>query len=181
MEIQIEFGGFYGFHDEYIENRIEIDNDFSSGNDIDYYLDIENVDWNATFKDYAKNWLHRFNIMSNLSLEFVGIDSPKYYNYRTDKIIAKVNDADINDLMVFVDYVAFYEWANPQLQSRSGFHSFYNGVDDLIERAKNDDDDKSILLGMVCNYLIELNEVNEDIYELEYDIIELNDKITENE
>jgi len=34
---------------------------------------------------------------------------------------------------------------------------------------------------MVCNYLIELNEVNEDIYELEYDIIELNDKITENE
>lgn len=181
MEIQIEFGGFYGFHDEYIENRIEIDNDFSSGNDIDHYLDIENVDWNATFKDYAENWLHRFNMFCNLSLEFVGIDSPKYYNYRTDKIIAKVNDADINDLMVFVDYVAFYEWAKPQLQSRSGFHSFYNGVDDLIERAKNDDDDKSILLGMVCNYLIELNEVNEDIYELEYNIIELNDKITENE
>mgnify|MGYP007059414194 CR=1 FL=1 len=170
MEIQIEFGGFYGFHDEYIDCRMD-----------NYGIDYDNIDWNDTFKNYAENWLHRFNMMSNLGLEFVSIDSPKYYNYRTDKIIAKVNDADINDLMVFVDYVAFYEWANPQLQSRSGFISFYNGIDDLIERAKDDDDDKAILLGMVCNYLIELNEVNEDIYELEYDIIELNDKLVENE
>lgn len=170
MEIQIEFGGFYGYHDEYIDIVID-----------DYGIDFDNVDWKATSKDYAKNWLHRFNMMSNLSLEFVGIDSPKYYNYRTDKIITRVNDADINDLMVFVDYVAFYEWANPKLQSSSGFISFYNGIDDLIERAENDDDDKAILLGMVCDYLIELNEVNEDIHELEYDIIELTDKTTENE
>jgi hypothetical protein len=27
---------------------------------------------------------------------------------------------------------------------------------------------------MVCNYLMELMEVNDDIYDLEYDIIELN-------
>jgi predicted transcriptional regulator len=75
----------------------------------------------------------------------------------------------------------FKEWANPQLQSRSGFHSFYNGVDDLIERSKDDDNDKAILLGMVCNYLIEVMEVNEDVYELEYDIIELTDKTTNDE
>jgi len=181
MEIQIEFGGFYGFHDEYIENRIEIDNDFSSGNDIDHYLDIENVDWNATFKDYAENWLWRFNTMSGLGLGFAGLDSPKYYNYRTDRIVAYVDKDDMGYLMNFVNDDDFLMWANPKLQSRSGFISFYNGIDDLIERAKNDDDDKANLLGMVCNYLIELNEVNEDIYELEYDIIELNDKITENE
>ena len=171
MEIQIEFGGFYGFHEEYIDWKIQ------DWGDIDY----EYVDWNATFKDYAKNWLHRFNMMSNLSLEFVGIDSPKYYNYRTDKIIAKVNDEDINNLMTSIDDDDFLMWANPQLQSRSGFISFYNGIDDLIERAKNDDDDKANLLGMVCNYLIELNEVNEYLYELEYDIIELNNKLVENE
>jgi hypothetical protein len=117
----------------------------------------------------------------HLNLEFVGIDSPKYYNYRTDKIIAKINDEDIERLMVFVDYVEFYEYANPRLTSCSGFISFYNGLDDLIERSKNDDDDKAILLGMICDYLIEVNEVNEDIYELEYDIIEINDKLVENE
>jgi len=83
--------------------------------------------------------------------------------------------------MTSIDDDDFLMWANPQLQSSSGFISFYNGIDDLIERAKNDDDDKANLLGMVCNYLIELNEVNEYLYELEYDIIELNNKLVENE
>jgi len=170
MEIQIEFGGFYGYHEEYIDCRLQ-----------DYEIDVDNVDWNATFKSYAENWLHRFNMMSNLSLDFVGIDSPRYYNYRTDKIIAYVEKHDENNLMSIISDDEFYHWANPQLQDSSGFISYYDGIDDLIVRAKNDDDDKAILLGMVCNYLIELNEVNEDIYELEYNIIELNDKLVENE
>jgi hypothetical protein len=41
--------------------------------------------------------------------------------------------------------------------------------------------DKAILLGMICNYLIEVMEVNEDVYELEYDIIGLTDKTTNDE
>ena len=170
MEVQIEFGGFYGYHEEYINVRID-----------DYDIDFDEVDWNATFKDYVENWLHRFNSMSNLELDFVGIDSPRYYNYRTDKIIAYVEKHDENELMAFVDDDDFYHWANPQLQDRSGFISYYDGIDDLIVSAKNNDDDKAILLGMVCNYLIELNEVNEYIYELEYNIIELTDKLVGNE
>jgi hypothetical protein len=39
MEIQIEFGGFYGYHDEYIDWRIEADNDWSAE------WDIDNIDW----------------------------------------------------------------------------------------------------------------------------------------
>ena len=178
MEIQIEFGGFYSYHEEYIDCRIE---QFNEGVIYeDELIDYDNIDWNATFKDYAKNWLYRFNNISNLNLEFIDVDNPKFYNYRTDRIIAKVSDADMNDLMIYIDD-DFYEWANPQLKSYDGFISFYNGVDDLIERAENNDYDKAILLGMVCNYLIELDGVNEDIYELEYNIIELNDKTIENE
>lgn len=160
MEIQIEFGGFYGYHEEYINDRLH-----------DFEIDDDSVDWNATFKDYAKNWLHRFNNMSNLELQFIGIDSPKFYNFRTDRIIAYVEKHDEVNLMKFINDDEFYHWANPQLKSRSGFYSFYNGIDDLIQRAQNDDD-KAILLGMICNYLIELNEVNEDIYELEYNIFD---------
>jgi len=178
MEIQIEFGGFYGYHEEYIESRIETLNDWNVNN---VYDTLTSIDWQKTFKDYAENWLHRFNLYCNLDLEFVGIDSPKYYNYRTDRIIAKINDEGIERLMECVDYVEFYEYANPRLTSFDGFISFYNGLDDLVERSKNDDDDKAILLGMVCDYLIEVNEVNEDIYELEYDIFEINDKLAEND
>lgn len=181
MEIQIEFGGFYGYHDEYIESRIETLNEWNDELDIDNVYDtLTSIDWQKTFESYAENWLHRFNSYCNLDLEFVGIDSPKYYNFTTDRIIAKIDDEDIESLMVFVDYVEFYEYANPRLTSRDGFISFYNGLDDLIERSKNDDDDKAILLGMVCDYLIEVNEVNEDIHDLEYGIFEINDKLVEN-
>lgn len=179
MEIQIDFGGFYCFHEEYIDCRIEQFNDSITYED--EIIDYDNVDWNATFKSYAENWLHYFNHYCDLTLDFVGIDSPRYYNYRTDKIIAYVEKHDENNLMKIIDNDEFYHWANPQLQDSSGFISYYDGIDDLIARAKKDDDDKAILLGMVCNYLIEVNEINTDIYEIDYNIIELNNKLVENE
>ena len=169
MEIQIEFGGFYGFHDDYIEDRCDT-----------LSIDTDDVHWGKTFVQYCVAWVHRFTDMTGIELFFVGLDSPRYYNYRTDNIMAKVLPDVVEHLMTYIND-EFKEWANPQLQSSSGFHSFYNGVDDLIERSKDDDDDKAILLGMVCNYLIEVMEVNEDVYELEYDIIGLTDKTTNNE
>lgn len=180
MEIQIEFGGFYGYHDDYIMDRLDY---YPYNNDYGELLIHNNlkIDWQKTFEDYAEGWLHRFNMFCHLNLEFVRIDSPKYYNYRTDRIVAKINDKDIERLMEFVDYVEFYKYANPRLTSYSGFISFYNGLDDLIERSGNDDDDRAILLGIVCDYLTKVNEVNEDIHELEYDIFEINDKLVENE
>ncbi len=47
MEIQIEFGGFYGFHYEYIESRIEQFNDGAIYADDCY--DVDNIDWQKTF------------------------------------------------------------------------------------------------------------------------------------
>ena len=169
MEIQIEFGGFYGYHDDYMVDRCD-----------SFGIDIGAVNWHRTLVEYSVAWVHRFTNMTGIELFFIGLDSPRYYNYRTDVILAKILPDVAQHLTTYIND-EFKEWANPQLTSCSGFHSFYNGIDDLIERAENDDDDKAILLGMVCNYLIELNEVNEDIYELEYDIIELNDKLVENE
>ena len=169
MEIQIEFGGFYGFHDDYIQDRCDT-----------LSIDTDDVNWRRTFVHYSVAWVHRFTDMTGIELFFIGLDSPRYYNYRTDNIMAKVLPDVAQHLITYINN-EFKEWANPQLTSCSGFHSFYNGIDDLIERAKKDADEMAILLGMICNYLIEVMEVNEDIYELEYDIIELTDKTTNNE
>ncbi len=169
MEIQIEFGGFYGFHDDYIQDRCDT-----------LSIDTDVVNWHRTFVQYSVAWVHRFTDMTGIELFFIGLDSPRYYNYRTDNIMAKVLPDVVKYLMTYIND-EFKEWANPQLTSCSGFHSLYNGIDDLIERSKDDDNDKAILLGMVCNYLIEVMEVNEDIHELEYDIIELTDKTTNDE
>ena len=112
MEIAINFGGFYGFHDEYIEDKIEA-MDF----DRDY------VDFNKTNKDYAKAWIDHFNNEGGTDLKFVEIDSPRFYNFTTDKVIAEVNE---NDLYTF---------------------------------------------GMVVDWQTEVGNINDDIYELEYEII----------
>src|SRR6056300_1359216 len=118
MEIQIEFGGFYGYHDEYIDCRIEQFNDGVIYED--EVIDYDNIDWKATFKDYAENWLHRFNMMLNLGLEFVGIDSPKFYNFRTDRIVANVTNDDINKMLQYTKMEEFQKYADEQLTSYSG-------------------------------------------------------------
>jgi hypothetical protein len=169
MEIQIEFGGFYGFHDEYIEDRCDT-----------LSIDTDDVNWHKTFVQYSVAWVHRFTDMTGIELFFIGLDSPRYYNYRTDNIMAKVLPDVVQHLMTYIND-EFKEWADPQLKSYDGFISFYNGIDDLIERSEDEYNDKAILLGMICNYLIEVMEVNEDIHELEYDIIELTDKTTNDE
>jgi hypothetical protein len=171
MEIQIEFGGFYGYHEENINHRLHDWGD----------VDFEYVDWNATFKSYAKNWLHRFNNDANLSLEFVGIDSPKFYNYRTDRIVANVTNDDINKMLQYTKMEEFQKYADEQLTSYSGFISFFDNLDELLRKAYKSDDDMALLLGLICDYIIDAENVNEDIYELEYEIIELNDKTIENE
>ena len=170
MEIQIEFGGFYGYHEEYIDNRID-----------DYEIDYDNVDWNATFKEYAKNWLWRFNNMSNLDLEFISVDSPKFYNFRTDRIIANVPSECASKMLQYTKMEDFQQYANEQLTSCDGYISFFDNIDDLVIKAYKSDDDMALLLGLICDYIIVHEEINEYIYELEYDIIELTDKTTNNE
>ena len=170
MEIQIEFGGFYGYHEEYIDNRID-----------DYEIDFDNVDWNATFNEYAKNWLWRFNNRSNLDLEFIGVDSPKFYNYRTDRIIANVPNECASKMLQYTKMDEFKEYANEQLTPHDGYLPFFDDIDDLIGNAYKNDDDMALLLGLICDYIMIHEEINEYIYELEYEIIELTDKTTENE
>jgi len=160
MEIAINFGGFYGFHDEYIEDKIEA-MDF----DRDY------VDFNKTNKDYAKAWIDHFNNEGGTDLKFVEIDSPRFYNFTTDKIIAEVNENDLYTFHEMISIEEFKEWADPQLRSRDGFSSFYNGVQDLIEKSMNDDKDYALLIGMVVDWQTEVGNINDDIYELEYEII----------
>ena len=179
MEIQIEFGGFYGYHEDYIDCRIEQFNDSIIYED--ELIDYNNIDWNATFKDYGKNWLWKFNNRSNLDLEFIGIDSPQFYNYRTDRIIANVPNECANKMLQYTKMKDFQEYANEIIRFDVGWIAFFDNIDDLVIKAYKSDDDMALLLSLICDYIIDLEEVNQDIYELEYDIIELTDKTTDNE
>lgn len=164
MQVDIEFGGFYhSVHTDQIDQRIDL-----------MRYDFEKVNYKKTFLNYAKAYVDRLNNLLDLELVFAFLDSPKYYNYRTDRIVVGVAADDVETLEKIILTEEFIAWADPQLQSRDGFASFYDGVTDLILRAMHDERDQVILMGMVLSYLVVEEEINEDIYDLEYEI-EIND------
>ena len=157
-EIHLNFGGFYGYHDEHIDSHIEY-----------LEIDADSVDFAATYKDYAKEWLNAFNSKHDFDFEFIGIDSPRFYNYSTDKI--KVNIDELQCHILKRDYTRnedFIDYANERLKSCSGFISFYNGLEDLKQKAKENDSDKILLIEMIIDFIIDSNET---IYINEFEIV----------
>ena len=147
-EIHLNFGGFYGYHDEHIDSLIEC-----------LEIDSNSVDYTATYKDYAKEWLHTFNSEHDLDFNFIGIDSPRFYNYSTDKI--KVNIDALQCHILKRDYtrnVDFITYANERLKSSSGFISFYDGLEDLKQKAKENDSDYILLIELILDFIIDSNE-----------------------
>ena len=177
MEILINFGGFYhSVHSDNIEWRIDQDWEWEfeeAGEQAAESLEkwYDKVNWKHTHNDYGVSYIERLNNHFDLELEFRAIHSPKYYNYSTDKIVAYVPDVDEQRLYDEVNNPDFKEWANPLLTSRDGFASFYDGIVDLIVRAEREQKSYEILIGMIVDWLIFRDSINEEIYDLEYEII----------
>ena len=157
-EMHLNFGGFYEDHDLHIESAIE-------------HLDIkeESVDFKATYRDYAKEWVNAFNTEHDFNFEFIGIDSPRFYNYSTNKI--KVNITHLECHIIKRNYIndtKFIDYANERLTSRSGFVSFYNGLEDLKEKAKAGGNDYTLLIELILDFIIDSND---KIYIHEFEIV----------
>lgn len=147
-EIYLNFGGFYGYHDEHIDLQIEC-----------LEIDPNSVDYTLTYKDYAKEWLNAFNSVHDLDFKFIGIDSPRFYNYSTDKIIVEVDTLQCHVLKRnYIRNKDFVSYANEQLKSKSGFISFYNGLTDLKQKAKENESDYILLIEMILDFIIDSNE-----------------------
>jgi len=181
INININFGGFY--------DSIHSDNiDWYIDQEYAYYLEwvdektIHRVQmtqdqWNDdvlysdTKKSYCESYVDRLNKKLDLDLKYIGLDSPKYYNFTTDKIIAKIDmQFAVNNLLPITYDKNFLNWANPFLKSRDGFRSFYNGIEDLIIKAMDNDTEFEILMGLIVDWLIDYHCINEEIYDLEYDL-----------
>jgi len=178
ITIGIDFGGFYySVHSQNIDWQIETQYEWEfdvsgvqAGETLAQFED--KVNWKSTYIDYGKNYINRLNNHFDLELEFVGIDSPKYYNYRTDLIVVNVGDVDeVRIHNNLIDDDDFKSWADPQLTSYDGFTSFYDGIDGLIKESKQDYKSYGILLRMMVEYLIWRDSINEEIHDLEYEVI----------
>ena len=161
IKINIDFGGFYNsIHSDNIDWKIESEE-----------CNFDTVLWLETSKSYCESYIDRLNNKLDLELKYVGLDSPKYYNFTTDKIIAQIDKQfAVNKLLPLTYDQNFLNWANPLLKSRDGFRSFYDGIADLIKISMDNDTEFEILMAMVVDWLIDDHCINEEIYDLEYEL-----------
>lgn len=122
-----------------------------------------------------------------IGMKFVGISSPKYYNFSTDRICAEVevNYEELNRYCLLYNRDDFDNYLRENFSDRDGFWSFIpNNVkdfeDDLTEFADTDDKYDNVMLEY---YLLNLDYVKErphDFSEYKSDLYEQVDEILSN-
>lgn len=147
------FGGFYGeeFTDRWIECEAEhIRDEHPDFTDEQIDTELSEIDYSKTYTEaaslcvygvdgYRERLMETFPFVTDVTFE--RLDSPKYYNFRTDEIHAVV-EYDYITLQhhVFVEErEAFEAWLKENYSSRDGFISFVEtDVQDFIEEYKNE-------------------------------------------
>ena len=81
INFSLNFGGFYhSEHSEIIENNIDA-----------YGYEWEGVDYKNTYINYCKAFLNRLGEELDVNLSFISLDSPREYNFTTDKIFCSIS------------------------------------------------------------------------------------------
>ena len=174
-EIVIEFGGFYGsIHADLVEMAIEALHGDDQG--VMSSEQYDQIDWKDAHNKYCVAYLDKLEDFMNdeiichgviPSLEFICLDSPRFYNYTTDKIIASISEEDEKFIVDAIKvYEGFQDYVKERTTSRDGFIPFYT-----FEEVMSNKDDKLIQFAMaficdLCNedeLLTGINELN--VYE----------------
>ena len=156
QEIYIHFGGFYNsIHDAQIENQFEAyeDNIDTGANE---------RDWTPTQINYSKAYLIKierflFNEKIEAKFKYVRIESPREYNFETDKIVVNILKKQQKSIINFVNNnfaVELIELVRTQTTPTSGYRPFYT-FNEIYKENKND------LLLQACLEII-CNEINKD-------------------
>lgn len=166
-KVSIAFGGFYeSIHMHNIDSSIEC---LNSDNEYPEY-NFDNVNYKKTHLNYIKSYCYHltdfikseYNI--DMSFNNLELDSPKYYNYSTDKILANIPANQIKELnSLMIKDALFLEYLKERTKSYSGYFSFYT-----YETALNNKD--NILIDYVLEFICD--KFNENFYfgDLEFQI-----------
>ena len=159
------FEGFYYSQLDLAEN-IEV------GEDESYLMNEEQfdeIDWNKTNENISKFYLNYFKDELNdffksigvLSLEFIKVDSPKYYNYSTDKLVCDIKI----DKNVFIHELRKHNFDNweqflkDNFTSYDGFISFYpNTTMEWGELINEEIENDNIIIETLLKFYLEENE-----------------------
>ena len=150
-EFSLNFGGFY--HSEHSEN---IDSKEES-----YGYNWEEIDYKKTHITYCNAYLNKLSEELEIDLTFIQLDSPREYNFTTDKIVCSISNKDFKALLDVYDTKELFDYIEEHSKSRSGFTSFYSGY-------KNVKEETDIFLQYLFNYILQYESF--DFYDLEFEI-----------
>lgn len=128
----IPFDGFYESHAmSVIESTIEIEVEHHEEQGTPIDPNEAKIDFTAFARlipNLYNNWLDKEHDIKLDSLTFESLESPRFYNYGTDKIYCAISRVDIWKLYrLFVeDEDEAQERINDRFKSRPGFTSFYS-------------------------------------------------------
>lgn len=159
------FTGFYGTRlGDLYESLFDSEIDYYKselGVDIDTDKDVVNNGFEDFKRNVCENYIsHYGDIIDDFArLEYVGINSPLFYNYRNDAIVYKIiiTDEQIEKLIIYAkeNKELFAEEIKSNWSDSVGFHSFLsNNIDewfaDIEERKGKYDDYIEMLLWYVA-------------------------------
>lgn len=165
IKFNLDFGGFYeSFHIDMIERSIACYFD-EDGEGLEYNdlfdnpnFNEDDIDFHAMQLDYAKQW---FDLYYNKVFPhgyFAGIESPKYYNFETDKIVVEISESKVHDIiMESCSNYDIRDFIDEQSQSYDGFYSYYEGFDNVKKNP-------AVFMTYYTRYLSELHQDQIDCF-----------------
>lgn len=127
----IPFAGFYNsIHDAQLDWACEFILQDDSGNCVHDALPerlFDSIEWARVHVDYARQYALEWADAAGIKgLEFEELNSPREYNFTTDRIFVKIPANEIARIRREIDPETLAQTARDWFTSRSGFISFYS-------------------------------------------------------
>ena len=138
METTIPFSGFYEAHSHVLDDALSLLFTDDQGELVSSVL-LERAesqaDWRAIREGNCKAYLDGFVEEYGIEVTFKLLDSPKYYNYDTDRIFAEISLDEVKRLYKAVRKGDLNTVIKDKFTSHSGFSSHY--PNDIREWSKD--------------------------------------------
>lgn len=124
----IPFAGFYSsWHDQNLEFALEMMFSDDSGKPFPELLNeaYDRVQWHKVYLAYARMYCDQFLHHTGIKAKYESMESPREYNFTTDRIFVEIEQAEVERLFAAVDKDTLQKFVEERFTSRSGFISFY--------------------------------------------------------
>jgi hypothetical protein len=130
MQAVIPFSGFYeSVHSYELDHAAEQMISDDSGNPIAELADRFSREFsysNAMLHAYGKLYAEEFSRVFGVACTVGAIDSPKYYNFETDRIFVDIDETEVRRIHALVNVPTLAGIARQRHTSRDGFISYYS-------------------------------------------------------